>query len=225
MHPKQKRAGFVSMTLALTMGWSAAGPLAQDARPDSERPASVEHRWIRLAREYRRAVTAGDTARVDELQAPGARIWFEEKSGPGRPLNTKGKGPWAQWDTFFRARSEQSDYVIQGNAVRFTNVESNDWFRLVERVPLPYHIFYFFDDDDRISGKLVQAIEGRERSPDRLDEFEAWAAEKHPGLIEKLMPDGRIDPRPENARLWKTHLLEWRAEAGLPNVLRDTDEQ
>jgi len=222
MHCESRLFGFVSVTLSLALGCVAPTARAQDAPPDSTRLAATEHRWIRIAREYRRAVAEGDTARVDELQAADARLWFDEKIGPGRPLNSKGEGPWAAWDMFFRSRSQQSDFVVEGNAVRFTNVENNDWYLLVERATLPYHIFYFFDDEDRISGKLVRGIEGQEQPPDLVDEFEAWANEKHPGLIELLMPDGRFDPRLENARLWKKHLVEWRAETGRPDVLQDT---
>lgn len=225
MHPMHVRTGFVFVTALCSLCCAAATSDAQHAPVDTATAKAPEHRWIRLAREYRRAVTEGDTARVAALQAPNARVWFDEKSGPGRPLSAKGKGPWADWDAFFRARSRQSDYVVEGNAVRFTNLETNDWFRLVERVSLPYHILYFFDDEDRIAGKLVRAIEGQERPPDRQDEFEAWAAKKHPGLLATLMPDGRIDPRLENARLWKKHLQEWRADVGLPDVLDEDAER
>jgi hypothetical protein len=182
-----------------------------------------EHRWITLARRYRAAVRDGDVERVLAMQAPDARVWFDEKTGHGRPLDARGKGPWADWDMFFRARSSQTDFVVEGNAVRFTNHESNDWFRLVERTSLPYHVFYFFDESDRITGKLIRGIAGQERVPDRLSEFQVWAESQHPGLVQSLMPDGNIDPDLEKARLWKKHLLEWRAETGLPNVLDDPE--
>ncbi len=54
------------------------------------------------------------------------------------------------------------------------------------------------------------------KDTDRLPEFEAWARKNRPGLLERLMPDGKIDPALERARLWKTSLLEWRTAAGLP---------
>jgi len=196
---------------------------ARGAEPPEPKNVNDVHRWIRLALEYRTAVQAGDFARVEALQAPNARVWFDEKTGEGRALDARGKGPWAQWDAFFRARSTAADYVVVDDAVRFTNRETNDWFRLIERESVPYFIFYFFDDEDRISGKLIQAIEGLERAPDRLDEFKAWAAKKHPGLIEQLMPEKRIDPQLDKAQLWKQRLTEWRAEVGLPDVPDDPD--
>jgi len=182
-----------------------------------------EHPWIGLAREYRAAVRDGDIERVGAMQAPDARVWFEERKGEGRPLDAQGKGPWAEWDAFFRARSTQTEFAIEAGAVRFTNQETNDWLRLIERTAQPYHVFYFIDANGRISGKLIRAIDGAPPAPDRLDEFREWAEVHHPGLMEFLMPDGRIDPHPDKARLWKQRLLEWRHAAGLPDVLGTPD--
>lgn len=219
-------AGAVVVGLSAT-GLSAGIPDSARVAQDEQTPAGaysgVEHRWIVLARRYREAVRVGDVERVRIMQAPNARVWFDEKKGEGRPLDVHGKGPWAQWDNFFRARSSQTNFVVEGNAVRFTNHETNDWFRLIERTSLPYYIFYFFDENDRISGKLIQRIESVERPPDRLSEFQRWANDTYPGLMDELMPDGNIDPDLEKARLWKKRLLEWRAETGLPDVLDDRD--
>ncbi|UCE02003.1 MAG: hypothetical protein JSW67_12165 [Candidatus Latescibacterota bacterium] len=101
------------------------------------------------------------------------------------------------------------------------NLELNDWYRLVDRTPVPYLIYYFVDGENRVAGKLIQTIEGVERPPDRLPEFEAWAQKKYPGLLDELMPGGNIDPALEKAQLWKEKLLEWREEVGLPNVLEE----
>ncbi len=223
------------MARSTTIGVSVAAAIVLagcvSARAASEVPSSAraqdgahEHRWISIAKEYRQAVRDGDMERVDALQAPDARIWFGERKGDGRALDPRGRGPWAQWDTFFRARSTQSDFVIVDGAVRFTNRETNDWYRLVERAPRPYFIFYFFDENDRISGKLIQSIEGLKRPTDRLEEFKVWAQERHPGLLDTLMPDGEIDPHLDKARVWKARLLEWRADAGLPDVLKDSEK-
>lgn len=179
------------------------------------------HPFVVVVREYRRAVAQRDTAALQRLQAPGSRIWFEKREGEGRPLDPAGKGPWAEWDRFFHARSEASDFVVEDHAVRVTNREINDWYRLVEREPAPYHIVYFLDAQSRIEGKLVQAIPGVRPPTDRLREFESWAAKKYPGLLETLQPDGRIDPALEKAQVWKEKLQEWRSETGLPALQLD----
>ena len=98
--------------------------------------------------------------------------------------------------------------------MRVTNREINDWYRLVERQPAPYYISYFVDEHDRIAGKLVQSIPGTAPVHDRLEEFATWARRKYPGLLDELMPEGRIDSA--KYRSWKERLLEWRADAGRP---------
>lgn len=205
-----RRSGVVVLTCLYATAVLSAGTTRAD--PDDE------HAWVRLVHEYRAAVKAHDVDAVRRLQTPDARVWFDERKGEGRPLSAGGKGPWAEWDRYFRARSTASDPIVVSEGVRITNLETNDWYRLVDRTPVPYYIFYFVKDG-RISGKLIQSMEGAERPPDRLSDFEAWAEREYPGLLEELMPGGNIDPRLEKAKLWKQKLLEWRRDAGLPAVL------
>ena len=219
----------LSVGLLLTFPGLAPGAspvrLAREGPPSSGTAMAIDtpesHPLVLIVQEYRRAVAQRDTAAMRRLQAPRAGIWFEKKEGDGRRLDAGGKGPWADWDRFFHSRAEALEYVVDGRSVRVTNREINDWYRLLEREPAPYYIFYFLDTDGRIEGKLIQGIPGIESPPDRLDEFKTWAAKKDPGLLEELLPKGRIDPALEKARVWKEKLIEWRLESGLPAVRFD----
>jgi hypothetical protein len=71
------------------------------------------------------------------------------------------------------------------------------------------------DAAGKIAGVLGHAVPGEPKSADRLAEFEAWARENRPRLLEKLMPEGKLDPTLEKAKLWKVSLLEWRKAVGL----------
>lgn len=125
-----------------------------------------------------------------------------------------GGGSWADWDRFFRSETALEDAVVEGSTVRTTIREINDWYRLVERPPSRYHVTYFFDAARRIEGTLVHQIPGAPKQSDRLPEFKEWARAERPGLLEKLMPEGKIVPSLDRAKLWKEALLAWRTSRG-----------
>lgn len=151
----------------------------------------------------------GNPAILERAQALVA--W---KKDPNRP-----RGSWADWDDFFNSEGKSIDVVPVGDKLRTTQREINDWYRLLDRPPAEYYMTYSFDAENQVTERKIGSIPDKPRDPGRLAEFEAWAREHHPGLLEKLMPEGEIDPSLANAKLWKQHLLEWRAAAGLPNPL------
>lgn len=179
-------------------------------------PPEPVHPWVATVEQVRTAREAGDVETLVRLHAPDARIWFGEKEGPGIPLEPTGDGPWAKWDRAFGSESEVLELSVGDDAVRLTVREINDWFRLVERPASRYFITYRFDEAHRILEKWIHSIPGEPERDDRLGEFEAWARASRPGLLERLLPEGRIDPsRPGE---WKAALLAWRADSGLPTV-------
>jgi len=93
--------------------------------------------------------------------------------------------------------------------------ENNDWYRLVDRPPSRYDVTCDFDAAGKITGVLVHGIPGEPKSSDRLPQFKEWARAHGPGLLERLMPEAKLDPALEKAKLWKTSLLGWRKAAGL----------
>ena len=51
-----------------------------------------------------------------------------------------------------------------------------------------------------------------------MQEFRAWAAVHDPAELDYLMPKEKLDPTGDRAERWKTLLLRWREDAGLPEV-------
>lgn len=197
----------MSARVLVALGLVVASFPSRAESPPEERREIVDR--------YREAKARHDAAAIDALLSDDPRIWFGEKEGEGRPLSPGGRGPWADWDAFFRSESRiESMEEIEGG-LRTTVLETNDWYRLVDREPKRYWIDYLFTGDDRIAGIFVHSIPGVGRSPDRLEEFRTWAEAHRPGLMDELMPDGEIDPA--KARLWKEALLEWRRAAGFGN--------
>jgi hypothetical protein len=193
---------FTSILLLLPLAAAAAG----DA---SEHIATIEA--------YRAARDSDEPQRVWEYLAEGSRIWFEKKVGPGKERSRDvGQGPWAAWDDYFNASSEQAgEWEAAADSVAGVFDEINDFYRLCERGPSRLRIVYYFDDEGRISGTLVQGVSS---SKGRYAEAEAWVREHFPDDHARLVVQGEIVPGLENAERWKILLIMWRDETGLPPI-------
>jgi len=171
------------------------------------------HPHVRAIEAFREAKKRGDYDIAATYLAPEARVWFEKKEGPGRPVRPQG-GPYAEWDKLFNARSTPSSARVGRGTVSYVISETNDYYRLIDRVPGRVRMTYYFADDGKIAGYLVQGLTPpNERPPDRRCEFEKWAAGKYPGLL-----DSEEMEIPNNPRRWRELLIEWRAEVGLPEI-------
>jgi hypothetical protein len=209
MRCSQKRLARFLLVLVATATCLRAGI-------DSENPLAASVLRIRTAQ------AKGDVTTQSALLSADSRIWYENKEGPGEMRQPEARGgSWGDWDSFFRSESVREDAVVEGRTVRTTIREINDWYRLVDRPPSRYYMTYYFDATGRIEGTLVHQIPGVPRSQGRLSEFEEWARTDRPGLLEKLMPEGRIVPSLDLAKLWKESLLAWRKARGLPGPLQD----
>jgi len=175
---------------------------------------------VEVIEAYKSAKQARDSERIAACLAPDARMWFEKREGPGRPIRRDtGGGPWAEWDRYFRASSRRvGEYEGGDEWVRVRVEETNDYYRLLDRPPKRHDATYFFDADGRIEGILIAGVPQEEGSRGRYDAFETWARQAHPGALEALMPEGDIVPSLANARSWRALLVEWRTAAGLEPV-------
>ena len=156
-----------------------------------------------------------DAARAMMSEDP--RRWWGSREGEDFAWNIgPGAGPWHAWDEFFRKRTEVVDWAATPDSASLTFRETNDYFRLLDRGWTTSRVTYFFDDEKRLSGWLVEAV--GERPKGKTDDFLAWAREKHPEEIEALMPDGEVDPGGDHPARMRVLLVEWRAAAGLAPV-------
>lgn len=161
---------------------------------------------------------AADPASAAVYLAPGSRLWFGRKEGPGVARDSDGSGPWSAWDRELHATSRHAAPEWMGDAVRIRTTETNDYHRLLGIEPRPYHLTFYVDAALQIEGMLVSAIPGTEGTDDAREQFEAWAREQHPDAAEQLMPGGQLTPSLENAILCRALLREWRAATGREEV-------
>ncbi len=178
--------------------------------------ADHDHPLIRKVKAYRQANAEHDTARVQALLAKGAARWYEKKEGPGTPIKPAGKGPWSDWDEYFKGKSEIESYKVDSNQVTIRLMEINDYYRLIERGPAPTNLTYYFNQEGKITGILVF----RDATPikDRYEEFEQWAKKNRPADLPYLRPEGEIIPTLDRAKKWRAVLNEWRRSIGLPAI-------
>jgi len=171
---------------------------------------------LRTVKDYREALARRDESVVRRYIAPGARLWFEKKEGPGEPLGTGG-GRWKHWDEFFHGHSDVTDWRAWGREVSATARETNDLYRLLEWEPAPYRITWWLDPSSRISEALITSIPVS-AGKGRLSEFKDWARKHRPDELAYLMPDDEFDPTGDRAERFRAILLDWRAAAGLPRI-------
>jgi hypothetical protein len=149
------------------------------------------------------------------MLAPDARLWFENRTGEGQPLDPDpGAGSWARWDTHFRSTSEVVEWAAQRDSATALVREFNDYYALLERGPQHYSMTYFIETGGRISGVLLRGEDPRPKG--RSAEFFAWARANAPKEVDQLMPGGKIDPRGDHPQRFRDLLTRWRTEIGLP---------
>ena len=98
---------------------------------------------VRTIDAYRAAKKRGDFAAAAAYLADDARVWFDKKEGPGKPLRPQG-GPYADWDTEFRSTSARDEIRVRGNTVSYVVSEINDFYRLIDGVAGKYRMTYYF---------------------------------------------------------------------------------
>lgn len=198
---------FVPYALAHPEGAAAAGAPA----------TSGSDALVAATLRYRDAKKRRDAEGQRTALASGAKLWFERKEGAGSSLEPSAESgdPWADWDRIFHSTSTVEATAVDGQTVRLTISEVNDWYRLVGRSRSRYHVNYDFDAQGKIAAVLVRGIPDVPELADRLEDFKTWARANRRGLVDRLMPGGKLDPTLEKAKLWKTSLLEWRKSAGL----------
>jgi hypothetical protein len=175
-----------------------------------------DHPLVQKVKAYRQVSADHDTARVQALLAKGAARWYEKKEGPGMPIKPAGKGPWSDWDEYFKGKSEIASYKVDSNQVTIRLMEINDYYRLIERGPAPTNLTYYFNQEGKITGILV--FRDATLIKDRYKEFEQWAKKNRSADLKYLLPDGEIIPTLDRAKKWRIILNEWRRSIGLPAI-------
>lgn len=168
-----------------------------------------------IVHKYREAVSKGDSTGQRALLSDNARRWFETTEGDGFPIRPGAPGPWYHWDKFFNASSSVERADVHGDTVEMTLIETNDFYRLIDRKPTPTNVSYFLDSRHTITGILIARSF---RPVDRFDEFKEWARTHRSEDLKYLMPDGEIIPDLQRAKIWREILTVWRQEIGLAPI-------
>lgn len=182
--------------------------------------AGCAHRYERTVQRFRDAQDRGDTSSARALMGDDPRRWFESREGAGIEWRIGGEpGAWAGWDDEFNSESDLGAWEIDESqrCARVLVTEINDYYRLTERGPQQNRQTWWFDEQGRIVGWMIEAIRG-DGSMGRTDEFLAWAETHEPVELAYLRPEGRIDPTGDRPARTRALLERWRAAVGLPPI-------
>src|ERR1700746_1750301 len=74
---------------------------------------------VQKVQSFRQARDRGDLATAQSYIAPGARLFFESRSGQGEPYTLTG-GSWDHWDSYFHSRNQFTGWRTEGRSVTAT---------------------------------------------------------------------------------------------------------
>jgi len=179
---------------------------------------SATEQNLETVKQWYAARKAGDQELAASFLSENSRMWFDEKTGPGKIRDRSGKGPWSAWDEYFESESRFENWQADSDSVWLTVYETNKFYRLLERTPGPYRATYYIDSTGKIAGTLISSIPGGASDRGRTEEFKTWLQANYPGELEQLQPNGKIDPKLEKAQLWHHRINEWRESVGLERI-------
>jgi len=180
------------------------------------------HPYVSKAHAFRKELEAKDYDAASKMMAANPRIWYEKREGEGSAW-TFGGGRWKVWDKEFNGTSVHEEWVPANRSVSSIAIETNDYFRMLERDPAPWLHTYFFNDEGLIEGQMISGVpEERDpgagfRNEGRGDEFDAWYRKTYPKEYDYIRPNGKIDPTSDRALMTRSRLQEWREAVGLDN--------
>ena len=172
-----------------------------------------DERKIAAVQAYLAAADRADWKGARGMLAPDARVWYDEKRGPGDAWTVP--GPWTGWDGFFRGKIAYESWTRSGDAVRAEGTERNDFYRLIERPAQRFRATWWVDDRGLLTGFFFQGLGAAAPGDDRFDEFKTWAGRNATAEVAYLMPGGKIDPTGDRPERFRKLLVEWRKAAGL----------
>ena len=163
-------------------------------------------------------LSEGDFTAARAMVAPHARRWWDAREGEGQPwtVGDTVRGPWANWDDYFRSTKEIIEWKEAERSASVVIRETNDYYRLLERESPLNEVIYYFDEESKIDGLLIRSA--GERDMGRTEEFLAWVQENAPDDLAELMPEGEIDPTGDHPQRFRQLLERWRQATGRETI-------
>jgi hypothetical protein len=157
---------------------------------------------------YVNAVNARDVDKAVSLFAETVTL-----TGPGREtrLDKNGVREMLGWDAATHASVNYEDLVWDGDVVRGSFTERNDFYALLGLAEHRFRLVFRFEDDLIREIRLVPDEASGSTVSDALEPFLAWASSRHPETLETIYPGGEFVYDADSAEKWLALLREWRA--------------
>ena len=107
-----------------------------------------------------------------------------------------------------------------GEIVSGEFVERNDFYELIGIANRQYRLTFRFENDLIREIRLTPAKDSGPKTTEALEPFLAWAAPRHPAVLDEIYPDGQLVFDSRSAEQWLALLREWNKDTGVRTQAR-----
>ncbi len=118
-----------------------------------------------------------------------------------------------EWDAATDSTLSYEDLQWDGNVVTGEFIERNDFYELLGITERHYRLTFRFEDQ-RIREIRLNPTGSSPKTSEALEPFLAWAAPRHPAVLDEIYPDGHFVFDGQTAKKWLTLLRKWHDARG-----------
>lgn len=161
------------------------------------------------------AAKSDDRSKMESFFAADARIWFDQKTGPGSSVAVS---PWRAWDDELHAQHVVESAAMDANTVRITSTETNDFARLIDFPGWRATSTYWFNGKGEITAQLYEPMDTTPSFRESFKPALEWTRANRPGELHAIYPNNDFAPSADTAKRWRAVLIEWRQATGKPAI-------
>ena len=114
-----------------------------------------------------------------------------------------------EWDAATNSTVSYEDLQWDGDFVTGEFIERNDFYALLGITERHYRLTFRFEDRSIREIRLNPTKDSSPKTSEALEPFLAWAAPRHPAVLDEIYPDGHFVFDGQTAEKWLTLLREW----------------
>ncbi len=119
-----------------------------------------------------------------------------------------------EWDAATDSKVSYEELQWEGDIVSGEFIERNDFYELLGITERHYRLTFRFENDRIQEIRLTPTKDSGPKTSEALEPFLAWAAPRHPAVLEEIYPDGHFVFDGQTAEKWLTLPRKWHDARG-----------